>query len=74
MNPDTKKLKIKSQPNPAVERTGREAALFMGCSKLHALGSGHFPWSASPSLLLQGLPQIFNRCCVFISSPLPYLI
>jgi len=40
-----------TSPNPAVERTGREAALFIACGKLHALGSGHFPWSASPSLL-----------------------
>ena len=40
-----------SSANPAVERTGREAALFMVCGKLHALGAGQFPWSASPSLL-----------------------
>lgn len=42
---------MKSSANPAVERTGRDAALFMGCGNLHALGSGYFPWSASPSLL-----------------------
>ena len=25
-----------------------------------------------PSTLLQGLPQIFNRCCVFFSFPFPH--
>ena len=38
-------------PNPAVERTGREAAFAMSCYNLHIPGSCHVPWSASPSLL-----------------------
>lgn len=35
-------------PNP-VERDWAKAVLFMACGKLHALGSGYFHWSASPS-------------------------
>jgi hypothetical protein len=37
--------------NPAVGWDWPKAALFLGCGKLHALGSGYFPWLASPSLL-----------------------
>ncbi len=40
-----------TKPNLAVERDWPKAALFKGCGNLNNLGSRHFPWSASPSLL-----------------------